>query len=58
MSEYLAGVLGLLDSTIRALLGIPIFAFFLSGSLLFAVLGLLLLLKDAASGRVRRGLYA
>lgn len=54
MSEYLAGVLGLLDSTIRALLGIPIFAFFLSGSLLFAVLGLLLLLKDAASGRVRR----
>lgn len=54
MTDYLVGVLGLFDGTIKALLGVPVFAFFLGGMLLFAVLGLILLLKDAASGRNRR----
>lgn len=51
---FILGVLGLLDGTIRALLGIDVFLIFLCGFLMFAVLGLCLLLKDAAGGRGRR----
>lgn len=52
--DFILGVLGLLDGTIKALLTIPLFAVFLSGLLMFAVLGLCLLLKDAAGGKGRR----
>lgn len=52
MSLYFSGVLGLFDGTIRAMLGVPIFAFFLAGLLLLLGLGLFLFLKRAAmSGR-------
>jgi ABC-type xylose transport system permease subunit len=51
MTEFLTGVLGLFDGTLRALFGVPVFALFLAGYLLLAVLGLFLLLKDAAAGK-------
>lgn len=50
MSSYLSGVLGLFDGTVRAMLGVPIFAFFLAGLLLLLGLGLFLFLKRAVSG--------
>lgn len=49
--SFVTGVLGLLDGTINALLNIPVFAVFISGQLMFAVLGLALLVKRAAGGR-------
>lgn len=53
--EFISGALALFDGTIRAMLGVPVLAFFLGGFLVFAALGLVLLLKDAASdGRNRR----
>ncbi|WP_325200157.1 hypothetical protein [Oscillibacter sp.] len=51
---FLYGVLSLFDDTIRAMLSIPLFSFFLGGMLTFAALGLFLMLKDAASGQERR----
>ncbi len=51
---FITGVLGLLDSTIQALLTVPLFAVLLSGFLMFAALGLALLSTEAAGGR-RRG---
>ncbi len=51
---FITGVLGLLDSTIQALLTVPLFAVLLSGFLMFAALGLALLATEAAGGR-RRG---
>lgn len=51
MADYLTGVLALFDGTIRALYSVPVFAFFLSGFLAFAVLGLFLFLKKAVSGK-------
>ena len=53
--EFISGVLALFDGTIKAMLEVPVLAFFLGGFLVFAILGLVLLLKDAASdGRSRR----
>ncbi len=52
--DFILGILGLLDGTIRALLSVPLFAIFLSGFLTFAVLGLALMLTEAAGGRRRR----
>ena len=53
--EFISGALALFDRTIKAMLEVPVLAFFLGGFLLFAVLGLVLLLKDAAGdGRPRR----
>lgn len=52
--EFISGVLALFDGTVKAMLGIPVLASFLGGYLLFAALGLALLLKDAASGQGRR----
>lgn len=54
MTSYLADVLGLFDSIIHALLGVPIFALFLGGFVAFAIFGLFLLLRDAASGKRNR----
>lgn len=52
---FLYGALGLLDGTIRAMLGVPVLAFFLVGLLMFAALGLARALKNAAqSGSGRR----
>lgn len=51
---FLYGVLALFDDTIRAMLSVPLLAFFLSGMLTFSALGLFLMLKDAASGQERR----
>jgi len=46
--------LSLFDNVLRAMLSVPLLAFFLAGMLTFAALGLFLLLKDAASGQNRR----
>ena len=54
MISFIQAVLGLLDDTINAMLGIPVFAAFLAGFLVFAVLGLVLMLREAAGGRSRR----
>lgn len=51
---FLYGVLALFDDTIRAMLSVPLLAFFLVGMLTLAALGLFLMLKDAASGQERR----
>ncbi len=51
---FITGVLGLLDSTIQALLTVPRFAGLLSGVIMFAVLGRALLATVVAGGR-RRG---
>lgn len=55
MAAYLTGVLGLLDGTLRAMMGVPILSFFLAFLLMAAVLGLFLMLKDLAVGRRSRG---
>jgi len=52
--SFLYGALNLFDSTLRAMLGIPLLGFFLSGMLTLAALGLFLMLKDAASGQDHR----
>lgn len=49
--EIFSSILGLMDSTIMAMLEIPILALFLIGSFTIAVVGLCLMLRDAASGR-------
>lgn len=54
MTNYLAGVLGLFDSTMNAMMGIPVFSFFLGGFLLLAAFGLFLMLKNSAGGRSDR----
>lgn len=54
MTSYLAGVLGLFDSTMNAMMGVPIFSFFLGGFLLLAAFGLFLMLKNSAGGRSDR----
>jgi len=51
---FVYGALVLFDNTLRGMLSIPLLAFFLSGMLTFAALGLFLLLKDAASGQRRK----
>lgn len=52
--DFLLAVLGMMDDTIMALLEVPILSFFLGGSVILAIVGLFLLLKDAAGGRNRR----
>lgn len=52
--DFLYGVLAIFDDTLRAMLGVPLLSFFLVGLLVFAALGLFLMLKDAASGQDRR----
>lgn len=52
--DFFQAVLGLLDHTINAMLGVSVFAVFLAGMLLFAVLGLIVMLREAAAGRPRR----
>lgn len=52
--DYLHDVLSLLDLIIREMLGVPIFAVFLGGFVMAAVLGLVLLITGAAGGRNRR----
>ena len=54
MIGFLQAVLDLINDTINALLGIPIFAAFLGGFVLLAVLGLIIMLREAAGGRPRR----
>lgn len=54
MIEFFRAVLSLLDDTINALLGVPVFATFLGGFLLFAIMGLVIMLREAAGGRPRR----
>lgn len=49
--ELFVALVGLMDDTIMALLGVPVLAIFLVGSLLCSVLGVFLVLKDAARGR-------
>ena len=44
----------LMDKTILAILGCEVLAIFLVGSLVLAILGIFLLLKDAASDRNRK----
>jgi len=51
MADYLTGALGLFDATLRAMFGVPVFAFFLACFLMAAVFGLFLLMKNAAQGR-------
>lgn len=51
---FLSGALGLFDSTLQAMLSVPLLGFFLAGMLTLAALGLFLMLKDAAGGRGRR----
>ena len=51
--KVIYAVLVLFDDTIRAMLSIPLFSFFLTGMLTFAALGLFLMLKDAASEQER-----
>ncbi len=51
--SFIYAVLVLFDDTIRAMLSIPLFSFFLTGMLTFAALGLFLMLKDAASEQER-----
>jgi len=48
--EIFNAVLSLMDSTIMAMLDIPIIALFLIGSFTIAVVGLCLMLRDAAGG--------
>lgn len=55
MIGFFRAVFGLLDHTINALLGVPVFASLLAGMLFFAVLGLVVMLREAAAGRPRRG---
>lgn len=52
--DIVLSFLGLMDSTIFAMMEIPVLAFFLVGSLAVSVLGVILLLKDAARGRNAR----
>lgn len=52
--DYLHDVLSLLDLIIREMLGVPIFAAFLSGFVMAAVFGISLMIKGAAGGRSRR----
>ena len=52
--DYLRDVLSLLDMIIREILQIPIFAAFIGGFVMAAVLGLVLMIKGAAGGRSRR----
>lgn len=46
--------INLMDATILAILRVPVLSVFLVGSTMLAMLGLFLLLKDAASGRNSR----
>lgn len=48
---YFRGVLALLDHTIRTMFGVPIFAVLLGGFVMAAILGLVLMMKEAAGGR-------
>lgn len=50
--EYMTGVLGIIDLTIKEMLQIPIFATFFGGLVLMAVLGIVLALKGACGGRL------
>ena len=52
--EIFTSFLGLMDSTIIAMMQIPILALFLIGSLMLAVIGLFILIRDAAKGRSLR----
>lgn len=54
MTDYLTGVLSLFDAVLRAMFGVPVFAFFLACFLMAAVLGLFMLVKRAAQGRKDR----
>lgn len=49
--EFLLAVIGLLDATIVAMMGVELLAFFLVGSLILACVGLFLLLSRAAQGK-------
>lgn len=51
---YLSGVLAILDATIKEMMQVPIFATFLGGLLMLAVLGVVLSLKGACGGNSRR----
>ena len=50
---YFTDVLALLDDLIGAMLGIPIFAVFLGGYVLYAAFGCAMMLKNAARGVIR-----
>jgi len=54
MADYLIAVLGLFDATLRAMFGVPVFAFFLACLLLLMALGLYLMLMRAARGKRER----
>ena len=49
--QYLVSVLGLFDDTLRALLGVPVFAFFLTCFLLAAAFGLFRMMMRSNSRR-------
>lgn len=52
--SFVYSALTLFDNTLRAMLSIPLLAFFLAGELTLAAVGLFLMLRDAASGHGRR----
>lgn len=52
--ELFLALLALMDDTIVALLGVPVFNILLSGSLILATLGVFLMLKDTATGQRQR----
>lgn len=51
MVQFIVSVMGLFDKTLSALVGVPVFLFFLSAFLVLVVLGLYHLLSRSASGR-------
>lgn len=54
MSDFLAGVFGLIDHTISAMLTIPVFALIFGFFVFMAVFGIFLYAKDSLSGRRNR----
>ena len=52
--DYVTDVLDLLDLVIREMFRVPVFAIFIGGFVMAAVLGVFILIKGAAGGNRRR----
>ena len=52
--DYVTDVLDLLDLIIREMFRVPVFAIFMGGFVMAAVLGVFILIKGAAGGNRRR----
>jgi len=54
MTDFVLSVLGLFDSTLQNMMGVGVFAFFLTFYLCAVAFGVFLMLKDAAQGKSQR----